>query len=237
MGVEPGPRLAVAENAEAAARLAAQTIADNVRRAIDARGRAAVALSGGRTPRRMLELLASEDLPWERIDFFQVDERVAPTGDPDRNSVCVAAAFERIVAAHPERFHWMPVESGDLASAARQYSATLHSLLPASAALDVVHLGIGGDGHTASLFPGSPLLDETQRDVAMAASHQGRERMTLTFGMLNRAHSIVWLVTGSDKQSVLARLMKADAGLVASRVRRDVAVVVADAAAARSAVR
>lgn len=191
-----------------------------------------MALSGGRTPQRMLELLAEQDLAWDGVDVFQVDERVAPAGHPDRNRVSMARAFEARIAAQPERFHWMEVEAADLEAAADRYADTLHDVVGAAGGLDVVHLGLGGDGHTASLFPGSALLGELDRDVAMAAAHQGRERMTLTLGALNKAQAIVWLVTGADKGTVLARLMRGDPEVVACRVRRDVAVVVADEAAA-----
>lgn len=225
-------RLVVCADAEAAAVRGAEIIADALRSGIDARGRASLALSGGSTPQRMLERLAEQDLQWQHIHVFQVDERVAPQGHSDRNAVSLSRAFARRIASHPEQFHWMPVEAVNLASAADQYAALLADIVGPGSKLDAVHLGMGGDGHTASLFPGSPLLDEKARAVAVAPPHQGRERMTLTFPVINHARSILWLVTGADKRGVLAQLLSGDAALVASRVRRDVAVVVADVEAA-----
>ncbi len=229
---EDRPRLEVAADAEAAALLAARAIAATLRSALDIRGRAALALSGGRSPQRMLEILATQDLPWAFVDVFQVDERVAPAGHPDRNAVTLMHAFENRIAAHPQRFHWMPVEEPSLATAARRYAAELRVATGPGDSVDVVHLGLGGDGHTASLFPGSPLLNASGEDVLPAPPHQGRERMTLTFDAINRAGAIVWFVTGAQKREVLAGLVAGNAELVASRVRRSGAVVFADAAAA-----
>jgi 6-phosphogluconolactonase len=188
-------------------------------------------VSGGRTPLRMLERLAAQDLPWASLDLFQVDERVAPAGHVDRNATTVERAFEARITVHPERFHFMPVEDADLKAGARRYAATLRSVLGPAACLDAVHLGLGADGHTASLFPGSPLLEGIDADVAVTPAHAGRVRMTLTLAALNRARRIVWLVTGRDKRGVLERLVARDPELVASRIRRDGAVVVADVAA------
>jgi 6-phosphogluconolactonase len=229
---EAGPRLEVTADAETAAVRAAEIVAAELNRAIAARGRATIALSGGRTPLRMFYELATLDLPWERLDVFQVDERVAPAGDVERNRTTIERALAEQVVAHRERFHWMPVEDADLTASAQRYARELAAAVGTAGALDVVHLGIGADGHTASLFPGSPLLGETAADVALAPPHAGRQRMTLTFPALNRARCVVWLVTGGDKKNVLAQLIAADPDLVATRVRRGAARVVADEGAA-----
>jgi len=229
---EAVPRFEVRADAETAAVRAAEVVAAELSQAVAARGRATLAFSGGRTPLRMFFKLAELDLPWERLDVFQVDERVAPVGHAERNRTPVETAFAQQIDAHRERFHWMPVEDADLTAGARRYARELAVAVGAAGALDVVHLGIGADGHTASLFPGSPLLGETAVDVALAPPHAGRQRMTLTFPALNRARCVVWLVTGGDKKNALARLMAADPDLVATRVRRGAAHVVADEAAA-----
>jgi len=229
---EAAPRLEVRSDAGTAAVHAAEVVAAELSRAVAARGRATIAFSGGRTPLKMFSKLAELALPWEKLEVFQVDERVAPAGHAERNRTSIEAALAEQVVAHGERFHWMPVEDADLAAAADRYARELAAAVGAAGALDVVHLGIGADGHTASLFPGSPLLGETAADVALAPPHAGRQRMTLTFRALNRARCVVWLVTGGDKKNVLAQLMADDPELVATRVRRGAARVVADEAAA-----
>ncbi|HET8696115.1 MAG TPA: 6-phosphogluconolactonase, partial [Gammaproteobacteria bacterium] len=193
------------------------------------------AVSGGRTPQRMLTLLARVDLPWDRVDVFQVDERVAPPGDADRNAQQLRAAFAAQVATAPECFHFMPVEGADLAAGAADYARALAAAAGHPPALDAVHLGLGADGHVASLFPGSALLEETRAAVAVTPeAHAGRRRMTLTLPVLGRARLVLFLVTGADKRAALARLMANDSGLVASRVPTVRAVVVADLEAAPS---
>jgi len=226
-------RLEVAASAAQASRLAARLAADALRDAIAARGRAAIAVSGGTTPARMLECLAREALPWASVDLFQVDERRVAADSPERNLRGLTAAFGR--AGNDEvRIHPMPVELADPGDAARAYGETIEGVLGTRGRLDVVHLGLGGDGHTASLVPGDPALDSTA-DVAACGEYAGVERLTLTFGMLDRAALRIWLVTGEGKRSVLTRLVAADPGLVASRVKRDGSIVVADAAAAPAA--
>lgn len=197
-----------------------------------ARGGATLALSGGRTPQSALERLATLDLPWSRVSVFQVDERIAPANHPDRNRTNAAAALHAPIEGHPTSFHWMPVEEPNLDAAARRYAEALRAAAGSPPALGTVHLGLGTDGHTASLFPGSPLVAERKRDVVVTEPHLGRRRMTLTLPVLNRARRILWIVTGADKRTALAGLMAADARVVGSRVRRDGALVLADAAAA-----
>lgn len=228
------PELIVVRGAAQAAERAAAWLAAALAAHVAARGNASLAISGGRTPQKMLEILAREPLPWERIDVLQVDERVAPKGHVDRNATAAAAAFAAQVARHPERFHWMPVEDPSLAQASAAYTRTLREVAGEPPTLDVVHLGLGADGHTASLFPGSPLVDEAEADVAVTDEQLGRRRMTLTLPVLNRARQILWVITGADKAATLARMLAGDPTVVASRVRRSGAVIVADVEATRT---
>jgi 6-phosphogluconolactonase len=197
-----------------------------------ARGGATLALSGGRTPQSVLERLAVLDLAWDRISVFQVDERIAPPKHADRNRTHTEAALHAPIERHPATFRWMPVEEPNLDAAARRYADALRAAAGSPPALGTVHLGLGADGHTASLFPGSPLVAERKRDVVVTEPHLGRRRMTLTLPVLNRARRILWIVTGADKRTALAGLIAGDARVVGSRVRREGALVLADAAAA-----
>jgi 6-phosphogluconolactonase len=180
----------------------------------------------------MLRFLAGEDLPWPHVHLFQVDERIAPGGHPDRNLTHLQASLLGAVALPAENLHAMPVEALDLEEAAARYAAELQGVAGSPALLDLVHLGLGADGHTASLVPGDPALQVTGADVAVAGPYQGRRRMTLTYPVLNRARCILWVVTGSEKASALEQLRRADRSIPAGRVRRDRAVVLAGAAAA-----
>jgi 6-phosphogluconolactonase len=217
---------------ESAARAAAGMIAADARAAVTARGRFVMAVSGGRTPWIMLRALAAEQVPWESIHVVQVDERVAPDGDPDRNLTHLQESLLDHTPIRPEQIHAMPVESPDLEKAARQYSSTLNEVAGSPATLDLVHLGLGPDGHTASLVPGDPVLSVTDADVAVTGFYQGRRRMTLTYPILNRARRILWLVTGKEKTGMLERLYKGDLTIPSGRISREQAVIVADRAAA-----
>jgi 6-phosphogluconolactonase len=225
-------KIEVIQNAEGVALRAASWLADQARQAVVVRGRFAFAVSGGRTPWQMLRALASEDVPWKDLHVFQVDERVAPAGDPDRNLTHLRESLLGRVPLPPENLHAMPVEEADLGAAAARYSRELGAVTGAPAVLDVVHLGLGTDGHTASLVPGDPVLEVNNADVATTGLHAGRRRMTLTYPVLGRARRILWVVTGADKAPVLPRLLAGDRAIPAGRVRADRAVLVADAAAA-----
>ncbi len=222
----------VLADADAAARRAAQFIASEARAAIAARGRFVLAVSGGRTPWLMLRILATQQLPWSGVHLFQVDERVAPAGDPDRNLTHIAESLPANAAIPRANVHAMPVEDADLAGAAARYARELATVAASPPVLDLVHLGLGPDGHTASLVPGDPVLDVVDRDVAVTGVYLGRMRMTLTYPALNRARRILWLATGAEKAAMLARLTAGDRGIPAGRVDGDRAVVLADAAAA-----
>ena len=225
-------RLEVLPDADTAASRAAARIADAAREAIAARGRFVFAVSGGHSPWVMLSELAGEPLPWEKIHVFQVDERVAPAGDPDRNLTHLKESLLSRAPLPEANIHAMPVEAADLDAAARDYARVLEKNAGSPPALDLVHLGLGPDGHTASLVPGDPVLSVADRDVAPTGVYMGHRRMTLTYPVLDRARSVLWLVTGAEKAPVLPRLMRGDATIPAGRVSAARADVVADRAAA-----
>ena len=217
---------------EAVARRAAAVIADAARAALASRGRFVMALSGGRTPWLMLRALAADALPWRQVHVIQVDERVAPAGDSDRNLTHLRDSLLDHTPLAPDHIHPMPVEAADLERAAEQYARTLQEVAGSPPVLDLVHLGLGADGHTASLVPGDPVLDVVDADVAVTRPYQGRRRMTLTFPIINRSRLILWLVTGGEKAHTLVHLRDRDPSIPGARVRSDGALVLADRAAA-----
>jgi len=216
----------------AVAARAAEFVEHAARRGVAARGRFLFAVSGGTTPWRMLEHLAVADVPWEAIHLLQVDERVAPAGDPVRNLTRIEESLLRRVPLPADRVHAMPVEATDVAAAADEYARTLARVAGTPPVLDLVHLGLGADGHTASLLPGDAALGLADREVAVTGCYQGTRRMTLTRPVLDRARSVLWLVCGLDKAPALARLRAGDRGIPAGLVNRDRALLLADAAAA-----
>jgi 6-phosphogluconolactonase len=236
------PEIEVMPSAASVAERAAELLARYVRDDVARNGRATLAVSGGRTPQRMFEILAATSLPWQLLDVFQVDERIAPRGHADRNATQIAAALAGPLLRHADAFHWMPVEGADLDAAARRYADALRSAAGAPPALGTVHLGLGADGHAASIFPGSPLADAhaggepradaPDGDVAVTGEHLGQRRMTLTLPAINGARRILWVVTGVDKQLALAGLVAGDPNIVGTGVRRSGAVILADADAA-----
>ncbi len=225
-------KIRVLADADSAAQAAATLIAAEARAAMAARGRFVLAVSGGHTPWLMLRALAREEIPWDTVHVVQVDERVAPAGDPDRNLTHLRESLLPNAQLPTEHIHAMPVESQDLEAAAAQYERTLREIAGSPPVLDLVHLGLGADGHTASLVPGDPVLDITNADVALAGAFQGRRRMTLAYPILNRARRVLWLVTGAEKAGALRRLWAGDVSIPAGRVRPKEAFVLADRAAA-----
>jgi 6-phosphogluconolactonase len=218
------PELQIVPDADAAARATAETIADRARQAVSERGAFTLALSGGTGPWQAFRLLAELDVPWEQTEIFQVDERVAPPGDDDRN---LTHLQESLPAAAVARLRPMPVNADDLEAAAAEYAA----LLPSQ--LDLIHLGLGPDGHTASLVPGDPVLDVTDRTVAITGGeYQGRIRMTLTYPLIDAARELLWLVTGDSKVEPLQKLLAGDPSIPAGRVRAARSLVIADPPAA-----
>jgi 6-phosphogluconolactonase len=205
---------------EDAAAWAATSIARRLAGAVRRRGSAALAVSGGSSAPVLLTALAAVDLPWDRVEVWQVDERVAPDGHPDRNA--------NQLAAFPGRHHLMPVTARDLRRAAARYAAALPERL------DVIHLGMGPDGHTASWPPGDPVVDSTKA-VDLCGEFNGRVRMTLTPPAVNAARGRVVVITGAEKAPAVAAWLKhhpLGARLPISEVARSGTVVVLDSAAA-----
>jgi len=215
---------------ESTARAAAKRVVAECIASAATRGRFVMAVSGGHTPWIMLRMLAKEELPWERVHVVQVDERIAPIGHEERNLTHLRECLQK-APIHPEQIHAMAVESKDLEAAAAQYATMLTEIAGSPPILDLVHLGLGPDGHTASLVPEDPVLKVIDRDVALTGAYQGRRRMTLTYPIINRARRILWLVTGSAKVGMLARLQKSDYSIPAGLVQQDSALLFADRAA------
>ena len=184
-------KIDVLPDSDTVAREAANFIAAEARAAVLARGRFLFAVSGGHTPWLMLHALAGEPVPWAEVHLIQVDERVAPAGDPDRNFTHIRESLLTRVPLRAEHVHAMPVEAPDLEAAAEGYARLLQEVAGSPPVLDLVHLGLGPDGHTASMVPGDPVLDVTDADVALTGVYQGRRRMTLTYPTINRARRIL----------------------------------------------
>lgn len=196
----------VGDDSDHAAVLAASVLAERLRHAIAERGRASIAVSGGSTPAVALRLLGRVDLPWGGVHVFQVDERIVPDGDPDRNLAVLAEALPDAT------IHAMPVATRNTAA----YHAALTRIAGDPPRLDVVQLGLGDDGHTASWPPGVT-VDDT--GVALVTGFRGHDRMTLTPSVVNAAGMILWLVTGVSKQGVVAQLIAGDPTIPAALVR------------------
>lgn len=225
-------RVTVASSPADAAAIAARSLAAAITAAVHERGGSSIALSGGQTPWQMLEALCGHALPWKALHVFQVDERAVPPDDGRRNSRRIRELLCRPAALPEAQFHAMPAENPELDSASAEYGRTLarHAGYPPT--LDVVQLGLGPDGHTASLVPGDSLLERAGLEVGVSIPYQGTRRLTLTFAPLNRARQVLWLVTGESKAEMLRRLVTGDPAIPAGRVARAEAHVVADTAAA-----
>ena len=217
---EPTPALA--------AHRAAAHIASLARASVAERGQFCLALSGGSTPRQMLAALAKMDLPWHALHVFQVDERVAPAFDSARNLNMIHETLIEAQVIDARQVHPMPVDSRDLGPAPGEYAATLSAWAGTPPVLDLVHLGLGDDGHTASLVPNDPVLDVSDADVALSAQYRGHRRLTLTYPIINRARHRMWLATGSDKLPMLKRVAAHDESIPAGRIEAAHSVVFTD---------
>ena len=222
----PPLKIEVGRTGDDVAAAAAMHIAERAGATVSRHGTFCVALSGGHTPWRMLERLVGLDVPWNGVHVFQTDEREAPDGDPDRNATRLVAIFGD--SGLPDaNLHLMPVAGGDLYRACKTYARTI-ARHARNGRLDLVHLGLGEDGHTASLVPGDPVLGIADRNVATAGPYQGRSRMTLTYPAIDHAVERMWVVTGASKEAMLARLRAGDGTIPAGRVSRRDAIVFAD---------
>jgi 6-phosphogluconolactonase len=222
----PGPsRIETASDAEALSHQAARWIADL---AAASRGRFAIALSGGSTPRRLYQLLADspyrEAMPWQRVHWLWGDERFVPWDHPDSNYGMVRTALLARAPVPTENIHGIATR-GTPADAARAYEQALDAfygggpLDPARPLFDVQLLGLGPDGHTASLFPGNPVLDERGRRVAEVIGAREEDRITLTYPALESSRHTAFLVAGAEKREILARVLAGDQSLPAARLR------------------
>lgn len=228
-------KLEVFADADAVAHAAAGMIAAEARAAVAACGRFTLAVSGGKTPWVMLRALAHEQVPWQGMHIFQVDERIAPAGDPDRNLTHLHASLLENAPIPPGQIYAMPVNDPDIEAAGARYAKTIETVAGTPPVFDLVHLGLGPDGHTASLVPGDSVLEVKNVDVALTGGlYQNRRRMTLTYPLINRALRILWLVTGAEKVTMLERLLKSDPTIPGGRVLPDHGLVLADRAAAGS---
>jgi 6-phosphogluconolactonase len=225
-------QIEIHSDADAVALAAAKFIAKEARDAVAARDKFVMAVSGGKTPWAMLRHLALQVVPWKDVHVFQVDERVAPEGDPDRNLTHLRESLLEHASLRPEQIHAMPVGASNLESACVQYVQALAEIAGSPPVLDLVHLGLGPDGHTASLVPGDAVLNVTNTDVALTGIYQGRRRMTLTYPLISRSGRVLWVVTGAEKAGMLTRLQAGDVSIPAGRLSGDRAVVLADRAAA-----
>jgi len=221
-------KIELLDNPDSVAQKAASIIAGDARQAVALRGRFIFAVSGGKTPWKMLRALADEDVPWEGMHLFQVDERLAPEGHPDRNMTHLRENLLGHSPLLPEQIHAMRVEENDPEAAAADYARTIEEIAGSPAIIDLVHLGLGPDGHTASLIPGDPVLNVTDRDVALTGIYQDRRRLTLTFPMINRSRKILWLITGSEKNEMLKRLIQRDLSIPAGHISQENAIVLTD---------
>src|SRR6266581_1781489 len=225
-------KIEVFSDAAEVALAAARYLASVSRDAVAAQGKFVVALSGGNTPWLMLNALSQEGVPWTATHLLQVDERVVPAGSPNRNLTHLRQILLDRTPLRPEQIHHMPVDYRDLEAAAEQYAQTVAEFAGIPPQIDLVHLGLGADGHTASLVPGDPVLDKTDTDVAITNVYLGARRMTLTYPILNRSRLILWLVTGGEKAQALVHLRNRDRSIPGSRVDQERALVLADRAAA-----
>ena len=225
-------RIQVLPTPEIAAERAAEWLRTEIGRASAQRGRCLVALSGGRTPWRMLRDLHRLRVHWHDLQVFQVDERVVAENDERRNARQIADLLVAPAMLRAAQFHAMPVERSDLEAGAEEYARLLSEHGGTPPVLDVVQLGIGADGHTASLVPGDRLLKAHDRDVGISVPYQGVVRMTLTFRVLDAARHRLWLITGADKAAALRQLWLGDTSVPAGRVVRESAFVFTDSAAA-----
>ena len=217
--------------ADQVAARAAAYIEYQIREALAHQSSYSLAISGGRTPWEMLKILSKADLPWQQVNLFQVDERVAPDGHADRNLTQLFQAIAGTPMVTQLRIFPMPVLAEDLEEGCREYTQVLDEITEGKG-LDLIHLGLGSDGHTASLVPGDGVLEVQDRLVACTQNtYQGRIRMTLTYPLLNAAKQLLWIVTGIEKQEMVQRLLQQNPSIPAGSIRQENALLLVDQAA------
>lgn len=223
----------ILSNSEAVAQKAAAYLEEKIKETIQAKGSFSMAISGGRTPWEMLKILAKAPLRWNRVNIFQVDEREAPDGHPDRNLTQLFQSIQDSGIVTKVNIFPMPVTAENLEEGCAEYSNTIKSIT-GDGILDLVHLGMGADGHTASLIPGDQVCEVIDKEVAMTfGPYQGRNRMTLTYPIINQAKEILWIVTGGEKAEMVNRLLQADPSIPAGKVQQDRATLLLDEPAGR----
>lgn len=224
-------KLQVLPDAETVAKKAVQIIVEVARERASVRGKFLFAVSGGSTPWKVLRQLADTALPRDAIELFQVDERIAPAGDPQRNLTQIKENLLDHSALNQKQIHAMPVERTDIDSAAESYAQLLQELCGNPPKLDLIHLGLGEDGHTASLLPGDP-AQKSHAPIAITNEYHGLRRMTMTYPTINAARRRLWIVTGANKRPMLERLYHGDSSIPAGRIERKNAIILADQNAA-----
>lgn len=225
----------VLANGEALAERAVEAVVSAAATAIDERGLFVWAVSGGTTPRRMLELLSERsDVDWGRTHLFQVDERLAPDGDADRNATMLDDALLTATflgTNQPAGVWLMPVTGNDPVAASAEYGRQLDAIAGSPVVFDLIQLGLGSDGHTASLIPGDPILQVDDVDVALTGEYQGRRRMSLTWPVLDRAKELLWVIGGASKQRSVEQFLDNDPSIPATLPTQSRATVLLDRAA------
>ena len=214
----------VSPDAETLAREAARYFIEIARDAAKQRGRFAVALSGGSTPKSLYSLLASaefrDQVPWAQTHWFWGDERCVPPDDPQSNYRMVKEALLSKAPVPPSNVHRMAGEDAEPERAARRYEQELRTFFGGLPCLDLVLLGLGEEGHTASLFPGSPALEEQERwVVAPYVEKLKSHRLTLTLPVINAAANVAFLVAGAGKREILKQVTSSEGDLPAQQVR------------------
>lgn len=226
--------LEIFNNSDEVAEKAAQYIEEKIRTAILTKGSFTMAISGGKTPWQMLKILAKAKLRWEKVFLFQVDERVAPDGNEERNLTQLFKSIEGSGIMTRINVFPMHVISENLEEETKAYAEAIEKVAE-NGELDLIHLGMGSDGHTASLIPGDSVCEVAGAAIAMTTQpYQGRMRMTMTYSLINRAKEILWLVTGEEKAEMLQRLLQQDPSIPAGKVNPTHATIFADKAAAKN---
>lgn len=217
---------------EEVAEKAAKHLEEKIRTAILTKGTFSMAISGGKTPWEMMKHLVKAKLRWEKVYIFQVDEREAPDGHEDRNLTQLFRCLDGSGILTRVNIFPMHVIANNLEDEAQEYAKTIWEVT-GDGVLDLIHLGLGSDGHTASLIPGDPVCELLEQDVALTTQpYQGRLRMTMTYPLINRAKEILWVVTGQEKAEMLKRLLNQDQGIPAGRIKAENAIIIADRSAA-----